>query len=133
MAEYILQVGAYICTDISVFEQIINLITGQHEDAILGAYIIPRAMLTFDTSQPLVRWAGQSSYNTVTKTYYKPSSINGYTPVNKKLLTFPYCFINVSNNNGSSNSLHYEDFHDPQNEGQIYFLIKGVPVPRWIY
>lgn len=45
-----------------------------------------------------------------------------------KLLTFPYCFMNVSNNNGSSNSLRYEDFHD--DEGQIYFLIKGVPVPR---
>lgn len=39
--------------------------------------------------------------------------------------------MNVSNNNGSSNSLRYEDFHD--DEGQIYFLIKGVPVPRRIY
>ena len=48
-----------------------------------------------------------------------------------KLLTFPYCFMNVSNNNGSSNSLRYEDFKDA--EGQIYFLIKGVPVPRRFY
>lgn len=77
------------------------------------------------------RYSGQSSPNTITKTYNKPSSLNGYTPKNKKLLTWPYCFINVSNNNGSANSLRYEYFHD--SEGQIYFLIKGVPVPRRFY
>ena len=120
-----------MCTDISVFEQIINLISGSHENGIIGAFIIPRALVNFDPTQPLVRWNGQSAPNTITKTYSKPSTLNGYTPKNKKLLTFPYCFMNVSNNNGSSNSLRYEDFHDAQNENQIYFLIKGVPVPRW--
>lgn len=120
--------GAYVCSDINVFVNIIQALS-QYENAIFGAYVIPSAMIS--NTSGTQRYSGQSSPNTFTKTYSKPSTINGYTPKNKKLLTYPYCFINVSNNNGSTNSLRYEDFHDPQNEGQIYFLIKGVPVPRW--
>lgn len=122
--------GAYICPNISVF---INTIQGlsAYENVILGAYVIPSSIIT-NTSQDL-KYSGQASPNTITKTFDKPSTINGYAPKNKKLLTFPYCFMNVSNNNGSTNSLRYEDFHDPQNENQIYFLIKGVPVPRRFY
>lgn len=39
-----------------------------------------------------------------------PSSIDGYTPRNKKLLTAPYCFFNITNNVGSEFEYHYEDF-----------------------
>ena len=44
------------------------------------------------------------------KTFNKPSSLAGYTPRNKKLLTFPYCYFNITNNVGSEFSYHYEDF-----------------------
>ena len=40
----------------------------------------------------------------------KPSSLDGYTPTNKKLLTFPYCFINADNNNGANAIYKYEYF-----------------------
>lgn len=40
----------------------------------------------------------------------KLTSLDGYTPVNKKLLTFPYCYLRVSNNNGSDAIFHYEKF-----------------------
>ena len=43
-------------------------------------------------------------------TVNKPSTLNGYTPSNKKLLTFPYCYLLVSNNNGQSNILHFENW-----------------------
>ena len=46
MEGFFLLGGVYLLTDISVFEQIINLITGSHEDAILGAYIIPRNLIS---------------------------------------------------------------------------------------
>lgn len=36
---------------------------------------------------------------------------NDYVPVNKKLLTFPYCFLNVTNNVGSVCDYHYELFN----------------------
>lgn len=40
----------------------------------------------------------------------KPTSLNGYTPVNKKLLTYPYSYFIGSNNAGSTVVYHYEDF-----------------------
>lgn len=116
--------GAYICQDITVFINIIQALS-QYDNAIFGAYVIPSSMIT-NTSQD-TKYSGQASPNTITKSFYKPTSINGYTPKNNKLLTMPYCFMNVSNNNGSANSLRYEDFHDTN--GQFSFLIKGVPVP----
>lgn len=36
---------------------------------------------------------------------------NNYVPVNKKLLTFPYCYFNVTNNVGTTKDYHYELFN----------------------
>ena len=60
-------------------------------------------------------------------TINKPTSINNYVPKNKKLLTYPYNFMIMSNNNGTSNVLRYEKFID----SSCYFTIKGIPVVRW--
>lgn len=40
----------------------------------------------------------------------KATTLNSYTPVNKKLLTFPYCYLMASNNNGSNAIYKYELF-----------------------
>lgn len=40
----------------------------------------------------------------------KPSTINGYTPRNNKLKTYPYQYLHASNNSGSSAIYHYELF-----------------------
>ena len=39
-----------------------------------------------------------------------PQTINGYTPRNKKLLTYPYNFLEVCNNSGGSVIYKYEQF-----------------------
>jgi small conductance mechanosensitive channel len=70
-----------------------------------------------------LQYSGQSSPNTDTKSITKINTINGYTPINKKLLTFPYNYMLLSNNNGSSNILHYERFSG----NTCNFTIKGVP------
>lgn len=45
-------------------------------------------------------------------TIYKPTRIGmSYTPRNQKLLTFPYCYFNISNNAGTTVSYCYEDFN----------------------
>lgn len=44
-----------------------------------------------------------------------------YTPKNNKLKTWPYCFFNISNNNGTSVTYHYEDFN-----GTPSFNLDGV-------
>ena len=41
------------------------------------------------------------------------STLNGYKPINQKLYTFPYSYLNVTNNAGSSAIFRYEDFSDP--------------------
>ena len=46
----------------------------------------------------------------VNATSARPATIDGYTPRNKKLLTKPYCFVNLSNNCGSEIDYAYEDF-----------------------
>ena len=39
-----------------------------------------------------------------------PSSIDGYTPKNKKLLTFPYTYLGFTPSNGTPKVFKYEDF-----------------------
>lgn len=50
----------------------------------------------------------------------KLTSLNGYTPVNKKLLTFPYCYLRVTNNNGADAIFHFEKFAD-NDANKCYF------------
>ena len=126
-----MQVGAYLCPDINTFINIIQAISSTDENAIFGAYVIPSSMIQANSDPTHLLWDGQSTPCTTTKEFTKPSTLNGYTPKNNKLLTFPYCFMNVSNNNGSTNSLRYELFNLNANN-KMEFLLKGVPVPRWI-
>lgn len=44
-----------------------------------------------------------------------------YTPRNKKLLTYPFCFFNISNNAGTSVTYRYEDFSSTPN-----FKMEGI-------
>lgn len=54
----------------------------------------------------------------------KPTKCGEYTPKNKKLLSFPYTFFNVSDNNGRVANFNYEFFEDnPTNE--IKFKLEG--------
>ena len=55
----------------------------------------------------------------------KPNTLNGYTPKNNKLLTFPYQYFLMSNNNGGNAIYHYELF----STNYLDFTIKSVCVP----
>ena len=114
--------GAYICNNIT---EVVNILqsyaTRGKSDAVYNLYMILASMITH-TSESL-QYSGQSSPNTDTKTITKVNTINGYTPINKKLLTFPFNYMLISNNNGSSNILHYERFSG----NTCNFTIKGVP------
>lgn len=99
-------------------------------DLIYNIYMIPKSIVNYSGGSPYVLdWEGQSSPNTDVYSVNKPSTINGYTPKNKKLFTYPYNYLIMSNNNGTSNILRYEKFSD----SSCYFTIKGVPVVRWLY
>ena len=56
-------------------------------------------------------------------------TLDGYTPKNKKLYTYPYNFLHVDNGQGEALSLRYEFFNKYVHEGvtyqQPYLLING--------
>ena len=76
----------------------------------------------------------QGSYNITwgsnsTPLIYKPTTLNGYTPTNKKLLTYPYCYLLMNNGNGGSAIYHYELFMDTYAPTQCEFIIDSAITP----
>ena len=116
-------------------------------DAIQTIFYVPKFYLdnsTVRTQAYTITQDGQTSYvviswvePTMTPVYTsasfsKPSSINGYTPRNKKLLTYPYNFFTISNNNGAEYEYRYEEFSGNPNFSVASSLspsmsIKAVP------
>lgn len=58
----------------------------------------------------------------------KPTSIDGYTPRNKKLLTYPYCYMAFSTQNASQKIYRYENFENDNLE--FGFLSELNPNPQ---
>lgn len=58
-----------------------------------------------------------------TITSFKGSKGNIYTPVNKKLLTFPYCYYAVTNGGGEMNIYRQEFFKDNSFSGIIHGVV----------
>ena len=119
--------GAYICDSMEQVVSVLQLFqNSKRSDAVFSVYMCPKALIR-NTSESM-QYSGQNSPNYLTKYVTKPTTLNGYSPKNKKLLTFPYCYINVSNNNGCINSYMYELFNEiDENPNQCIFNIKGVP------
>ena len=60
-----------------------------------------------------------------------PNSIDGYTPLNNKMFTYPFVGLSITNNCGTDIDYRYEDF-----SGTPSFSIIGVPSPSgsvWLY
>lgn len=70
------------------------------------------------------RYKGRSNPPEASLTISAPDTINGYIPRNKKLLSAPYQYLLMTNNNGASNQLNYEYFSDRSN---ITINSKGTP------
>lgn len=115
--------GAYICESMTEVVNIVQLFsTAGKADAITAVYMVPKKIVnhTGDTLQ----YEGNLEPTEYTQTVAKPTTINGYTPRNKKLLTHPYTYLVCSNNAGSSNIYKYELFSGSSCE----FQVKGAPV-----
>ena len=98
-------------------------------DAIQNVYIVPQWLISNKPTNPITAndywWHGQNARVSQGFNVPKPTTINGYTPRNNKLFCQPYNMLVLDNNNGSSNTLYYEDFTDPNN---ATFAMYGVPV-----
>ena len=104
-------------------------------DAIVNIYMLPQSMVNGYWE---INLSASRGSNTITmyripvpkkiegvtiltsKTITRPTSVDGYIPKNKKVLTAPYCYFNISNNAGTSLPYHYEDF-----SSTIQFSVEG--------
>lgn len=55
----------------------------------------------------------------------RPTTFGNYTPKNNKMFTFPYSYMNLTNNNGGNSIFKYEDF----NSNTPSFEINGIISP----
>lgn len=109
---------------------------GRLGEAVYNVYTVPkqfiRNQLDDENGQPNIGdpnrfiFYGQEFPIVLDYEVGKPQYITeaGYRPRNNKLLTYPYCYFVLSNNNGTSNILHYENF----TTDTCKFKVKGVPV-----
>lgn len=115
--------GAYVCTSIS---QVTNIISAFDQagkgDAVTNVYIVPRKII--NVSEQSLQYPGQEDPISYNIEFDKQTTLNGYSPVNNKLLTYPYNYLLLDNNNGTSNILQYENWVESQT---CKFEVSGVP------
>lgn len=95
-------IGYFICDTVVDPDVILNLISYLQKenmiDAIISITMIPAELSL--TSAPF----------TQNYTVTKATSLDGYTPINKKLLTYPYCMLDIYNDQCEHQELRYELF-----------------------
>ena len=64
-----------------------------------------------------------------TRQILKPTTLNGYTPTNKKLLTYPYCYFVINNGNGGNALFKYELFKNPDTSNLCDFVMNFAITP----
>lgn len=96
-------------------------------EAINGVFMAPKVLAVRKTtqSQTLFEIEERSGSTNYTNSISKNSTIDGYTPKNKKLLCMLYNYLMVSNNNGNSYVYYYENF----NSTNCDFIIKMAITP----
>ena len=94
-------------------------------DSIIAVYMVPRDIIDM-TNMSGMRFMGQDDPKSYDIEIDKPDDLDSYEPRNQKLFTYPYCYMILDNNNGSSNILQYEAFNK-NNDGKTHFRVSGVP------
>lgn len=128
----------YIYTSSEDLNKVIkNLADAGRSDAITSIFIVPLAMVSM-SGHEVGNVSEGDLWGTVTdggtvvqRPNYKPLFIGGnYEPRNNKLFTFPYSYMLMSNNSGSSAIYKYELFNmDNQYKTNCDFKIYGALTP----
>lgn len=100
---------------------------------IVSVFYYPTDMLP-DSTYP-----ANAVYKTITLTRANSGTIDGYTPKNNKLFTYPYNFLYVTNLQGNSANFPYELFSKNATviaDSQVSFILTGDFSPNatfWLY
>lgn len=92
---------------VSLFYAPIPLVSGEGNT---HACYVQQTDNTYKTVTILEPPESSSAYELATLTVNKPTQLDGYTPKNAKLFTFPYCYLQASNNSGQTYEYRFEDF-----------------------
>lgn len=118
--------GAYICDTATQVATIVSAFDSMGKgDAVVGAYMIPRKIVQETNPDDSMQFTGQAEPTTYNITFAKQNTLDGYTPRNNKLLTFPFNYLLLSNNAGTSNIIQYEHF---SSNTLCEFEVAGMPV-----
>ena len=114
----------YYCATRDDVEDIVSRSTTDKESFVLFVYMIPSVlipanMINEDTG--LITSFSTPYHATYTPISSIPTSLDGYTPVNKKLLCYPYQYCLMENTAGSSNVLRYEWFSGNNHPVEIWY------------
>lgn len=126
----------------SVIKYILGIYADEGKsDAITGLFMVPDTLTNYNnvswdylTEEGGLSWGqykflqfdSSNAVNIGATVIYKPlDTINGYTPRNKKLFTFPYQYLNASNNSGGNAIYKYEYF----SANPFSFNVHGVITP----
>lgn len=101
---------------------ILAMINGAgHGDSVLSVFTVPSVAILdlegYDNSAILsgqavvYKWISELGSNGREFTLYStPTTLNGYTPKNAKLRTFPFCYLGFTPTSGTQKIFRYEDF-----------------------
>lgn len=99
---------AYSSSDVDGINSKINEYLQQPE-AIVSIYMVPEVLLRGARGE-LPSTAQATSFTLALPSASSIGNIDGYTPKNKKLFTYPYSYLHVDNSAGSSLALRFELF-----------------------
>lgn len=92
----------------SELSQVFNALAKKGQiDGVTGLFMAPKIFLGSATGPEMPE---SNTPHTYTNAISKQTTLNGYSPKNNKLKCYPFNYLLVSNNNGTSNIMHYEDF-----------------------
>ena len=107
------------------FEEVVN--------SIVGVIAVPSEFITTENDANLGTLANDTPYiktidDVIVK--HKSGTIDGYTPTNKKLFTYPYNCLHVTDGDKSSSDFRYEYFEDNTNYCDFKCTLAVQPVPE---
>lgn len=107
-------------SDLNTINSYLNMMVSENKiDGIQGLYSVPKVAIPekiqkqgyhWDTGEDDIKYIGINNDNAIMLDWSleRPKKIDGYTPNNNKCFTYPYCFCNITNNNGNSLESQFE-------------------------
>ena len=94
-------------------------------DGTTGIFLAPKFLAPLNTQALEREVLSSNTTQNYSITMSKNYGLNGYSPRNNKLKTFPFCYMLASNNQGGNAIYHYEDF----STSSCNFTVKGALAP----